>query len=485
MIMAFDWNFISPEIALLLTAAILLLADLFVKKGRNAVLTAISIIGIMAAMLLAFNSAKYLGVGFQSIVVNDNISFYFKIIFCLGSLLTIFASSNYVKRELHNVGEYYILIFIATFGMMVMASTSDLITIFLGLEVMSIPLYVLAGIGRSRPRSREASMKYFLMGAFASGFLLYGIALLFGAYGSTNLIEISHRVNIGVNYSQVLSSAGLILILIGLGFKAAMAPFHMWVPDVYEGSVAPVTAFMSAGPKAAAFAALFRIFALFAPVISDKFTTIIWVLAALTMTWGNILAISQKNIKRMLAYSSISHAGYVTMALLVGGEPGLSAGIFYLLAYTIMNIGAFAVIIMFMGKGEKRENIKDFAGFGHKRPFEALALTIFLLSLAGIPATAGFMGKYRIFAATLNSGFIWLTIIALMNSLISVWYYLNVVVTMFMSTGEDQKPEFALSTTLMVAILIALFGTIYLGLFPDPWLHLANRAGASFFWLFQ
>ena len=483
--MTFSWNFISPEIAILITAAVLILADIFVKKGRNSIMTAISIIGIMVAMLFAFNSARSLGVGFQNIVVNDNISFFFKIIFCLGTLLTIFASSNYVKRELHNIGEYYILIFIATFGMMVMASTTDLITIFLGLEVMSIPLYVLAGIGRDRPRSREASMKYFLMGAFASGFLLYGIALLFGAYGSTNLIEISHRVNIGVNYSQILSSAGLILILIGLGFKAAIAPFHMWVPDVYEGSVAPVTAFMSAGPKAAAFAALFRIFALFSPVISDKFSTIIWILAVLTMTWGNILAISQKNIKRMLAYSSISHAGYVLMSLLVGGEPGLSSGIFYLLAYTIMNMGAFSVIIMFTGKGEKRENIKDFAGLGYKKPFEALALTVFMLSLAGIPATAGFMGKYRIFAASLNAGFVWLTIIALMNSLVSVWYYLGIVVTMFMTSSDEQKTEIVPSTTLMVAILIALFGTIYLGLFPDRWLHLANRAGASFFWLFQ
>jgi len=483
--MGYDWNIISPEIAVLATAAVLLLVDLFLKKGKNTVLTAISVIGIMAALMLTFGNFKSLGMGFSNIVVNDHISFYFKIIFCLGTLLTVFASSTYVKRELHSIGEYYILIFIATFGMMVMASTTDLITIFLGLEVMSIPLYVLAGIDRNRPRSREASMKYFLMGAFASGFLLYGIALVFGAYGSTNLIEIAHRLDIGVNYSQVLSSAGLILILVGLGFKAAIAPFHMWVPDVYEGSVAPVTAFMSAGPKAAAFAALFRIFALFSPVISDRFTTIIWILAVLTMTWGNILAISQKNIKRMLAYSSIAHAGYIMMALLVGGEAGLSAGIFYLLSYTIMNIGAFAVIIMFAGKGEKRENIKDFSGFGHSNPFAGLALTIFMLSLAGIPSTAGFIGKYRIFMASISAGYIWLTIIALMNSLISVWYYLGVVVTMYMAPESDQKLEFGLSTTLMVAILIALFGTMQLGLFPNSWLELANRAGAGFYWLYQ
>jgi NADH-quinone oxidoreductase subunit N len=481
--MGYDWRIVTPEIAILLTAFILLLTDLFVKKGRNAILTGISFVGLMIALMLTFGNFQSLGMGFANIVINDYISFYFKIIFCLGTLLTVFVSSTYIKRELKGIGEFYVLIFISTFGMMVMASSADLITIFLGLEVMSIPLYALAGIDRSRPRSREASMKYFLMGAFATGFLLYGIALLFGAYGTTNLGEIARRLNFGANYTQVLSSAGLAFILIGLGFKAAVAPFHTWVPDVYEGSIAPVTAFMSAGPKAAAFAALFRIFALFAPVISDKFTTVLWVLAVLTMTWGNILALSQKNIKRMLAYSSIAHAGYVMIALTVGGETGLSAGVFYLLAYTVMNIGAFAVIVLFAGNGEKLENVKDYAGFGLKYPFAGVAMSIFMLSLAGIPATAGFMGKYRIFMAAVNSGYIWLAVIGVMNSLISVWYYLGVIVTMYMTPESEQKAEFTLSTTLMVAILIALFGTVQLGLFPNSWLELANRAGASFNWL--
>jgi NADH-quinone oxidoreductase subunit N len=481
--MGYDWKIVSPEIAVLLTAFTLLVVDLFIKKGRNAILTAISFVGIMVALLLTFSNFQSMNFGFGNFVVNDYISFYFRIIFCLGTLLTVFVSSTYVQREMKGIGEFYVLIFISTFGMMVMASSTDLITIFLGLEVMSIPLYVLAGIDRARPRSREASIKYFLMGAFATGFLLYGIALLFGAYGTTNLIEISKRLNFGANYSQVLSSAGLALILIGLGFKAALAPFHMWVPDVYEGSIAPVTAFMSAGPKAAAFAALFRIFALFAPVISDNFTTVLWVLAVVTMTWGNILAISQKNIKRMLAYSSIAHAGYVMIALTVGGEVGLSAGVFYLLAYTIMNIGAFAVIVLFSGKAEKLENIKDYSGFGIKYPFAGIAMTIFMLSLAGIPATAGFMGKYRIFMAAINAGYIWLVVIGVLNSLISVWYYLGVVVTLFMMPETEQKSEYNLSTTLMVAILIALFGTVQLGLFPNSWLELASRAGASFNWL--
>jgi NADH-quinone oxidoreductase subunit N len=481
--MNFSYRIISPEITILVTAFVLLLVDLFLRRSKNTVLTIIGLVGTMVAIVLTSGNFSILGTSFSNIVVNDYISFYFKIIFCLGTLLTIFASSTYVKTEIHGMGEYYVLIFLATFGMMVMATSADLITIFLGLEVMSIPLFVLAGINRDRPRSREASMKYFLLGAFASGFLLYGIAFLFGAYGTTNLIEIGQRLNLGANYSQILSSVGLILILVGLGFKVGLAPFHTWIPDVYEGSIAPVTAFMSAGPKAAAFAAIFRIFSLFAPVLSDNFTTILWILAVATMTWGNVLALSQKNIKRMLAYSSIAHAGYVMIALVSGGPAGMSAGIFYLLAYTLMNIGAFAVVILFAGRAEKLENIGDYAGFGLKYPLAGIAMTIFLLSLAGIPSTAGFMGKYKIFVAAVNSGFIWLAVIGVLNSLISVWYYLGVVVTMYMAPETERGVEFPLSTSLMIAIFISLIGTLHLGLFPDRWLELANLAGMNFNWL--
>jgi len=483
--MGLNWQIISPEITVLVTAFVLILADLFIKRARNAVFIAISLTGIIIAIFLTFQNSRYLGLGFSNIVINDYVGFYFKIIFCLGTLLTVFISSAYVAREMKSIGEYYVLVFIATFGMMVMATSADLITIFLGLEVMSIPLYVLAGIHRDRPRSREAAMKYFLLGSFASGFLLYGISLMFGAYGTTNLIEIGKRFDFGANYSQVLSSAGLIFILIGLGFKAAIAPFHMWVPDVYEGSVAPITAFMSAGPKAAAFAALFRIFSLFSPVISDNFTTVLWILAVGTMTWGNVVAIAQKNIKRMLAYSSIAHAGYVMIALTAGGAAGFSAGIFYLLAYTVMNIGAFAVIILFAGRGEKFENIRDYSGFGFKYPLAGIAMTVFMLSLAGIPATAGFMGKYKIFMAAIDSGYTWLAIIGVMNSLISVWYYVGVIVTMYMIPQTEQRADAPFSTTLMIAVFIALFGTLQLGLFPDKWLDLANLAGASLNWIHQ
>ncbi len=472
-----EWQIISPEIAILATAVIILIIDLFVSKHRSLVITGVSFIGVIVALLLAFANSPIMKTGFNNSVASDPIGFYFKIIFCLGTLLTIFISSTYVNRELKSTGEYYFLVFIATFGMMVMATSLDLITIFLGLEVMSIPLYVLAGIHRDRPRSREAAMKYFLLGAFSSGFLLYGITLIFGAYGTTNLITLSQRFEFGYAYSEILSLAGLVLVLIGIGFKVGMAPFHMWIPDVYEGAPAPVTAFMSAGPKAAGFAALFRIVTLYAPTVSDNFTTILWILAAVTMTWGNILAISQQNIKRMLAYSSIAHAGYILVALTAGGANGISAGIFYLLVYTLMNIGAFAIIVLLAGKGEKFDNIKDYAGLGIKYPFAGFAMTIFMLSLSGIPATAGFIGKYKIFISAIDSGFVWLAIIGIINSLISVWYYFGVIVTMFMKPETDAKIEMTMSPSLMIVILVSVIGILALGLFPRDWINLSDLAG--------
>ena len=482
--MEFNWRIISPEIAVLATGFLILVIDLFLKKARNTVFVTVGFVGIMIALGLVFRNFNILQsgfevatVGFQDMVINDRIGLYFKIIFCLGTLLTLFASSTYVKREMGSAGEYYTLLFIATFGMMVMASSTDLFTIFLGLEVMSIPLYVLAGINRKRPRSREASLKYFLMGAFASGFLLFGIALIFGAFGTTKMAEIYRRLGYISEYSRMLAGAGAVFALIGFGFKVGIAPFHMWIPDVYEGSVAPATAFMSAGPKAAGFVALFRLVGVLWPTLEQNSAVVLWILAVLTMTWGNVLAISQSNIKRMLAYSSIAHAGYVMIALTVGGPEGLASGAFYLLVYTIVNIGAFSIVIFFAGKEEKFEKISDYAGFGSRYPFAALSLAIFLLALAGIPATAGFMGKYKIFMTAINAGYVWLAIIGVANSLISVWYYIGVVVTMYMKPENADIPKAELSPTLLVAILVSLIGTIGLGLFPDIWVGLADEAG--------
>ncbi len=482
--MEFDWNLISPEIAVLTTGFTILVADLFLKRNRNAIFAIMGFVGIMIAIALVFRNLEILKsvdegavIGFQNTIVNDRIGLYFKVIFCLGTLLTIFVSVTYVQREMKGAGEYYTLLFIATFGMMVMASSIDLFTIFLGLEVMSIPLYVLAGINRARVRSGEASLKYFLMGAFASGFLLFGIALIFGAFGTTNMIEINGRFGYLDTHGLILAGAGTIFALIGFAFKVGAAPFHMWIPDVYEGSAVPATAFMSAGPKAAAFAALFRLAGVFWPALEQNLTTILWILAVITMTWGNVLAISQVNIKRMLAYSSIAHAGYVMIALTVGGPEGLASGAFYLLAYTIINIGAFSIITLFMGRGEKQEKISDYSGFGNRYPFAGISLTIFMLALAGFPATAGFIGKYRIFMAAIDSGFVWLPIIGIANSLVSVWYYIGVVVTLFMKPMSAENTKVEMSPTLLVAILVTLIGTVGLGLFPDLWLSLADEAG--------
>ena len=480
MIPDINWITIYPEIAVCITAAVVLIVDLFLPRQHKWWLGIISIVGIIVAMELVFINFGVQATAFFGMVVNDPVGSYFKIIFCIGTLLTLFISITYQKREYPEIGEYYTLILLATFGMMIMASSVDLITIFLGLEMMSIPLYVLAGIHGKRYRSREAALKYFLLGAFASGFFLYGIAFIYGAFGTTNLTEISMIMMTGGKpYSVLYVGVGLILILVGLAFKAGAVPFHMWIPDVYEGAPAPVSAFMSAGPKAAAIVAILRIFIIDIQIIN--LTQLFWILAAVTMTWGNILALNQNNIKRMLAYSSIAHAGYILVAITVGGPEGVGAASFYLLAYTFMNIGAFAIIILFAEKGEFYENISDYAGFGQRFPFAAIAMTIFLASLGGIPGTAGFIGKFVVFKAAIQNGFYWLAVIGVLNSVVSIYYYLRVVMTMYMKPPETRLVDVSISPTMMVAIVITLIGVLWIGIIPDNWLAMATTAAEIVF----
>jgi len=477
MIPDINWVVIYPEIAICITAALVLLVDLMLPKRSKWVLAGISIIGVVVAIQLVFRYFDVEADSFFGMVVNDRFGSYFKTIFCIGTLLTLFLSVTYQKREFPETGEFYTLILLATFGMMVMASSVDLITIFIGLEMMSIPLYVLAGIYGKRYRSSEAAMKYFLLGAFASGFLLYGIAFIYGAFGTTNLSAIAMLVQGGFGYSQFYVTIGMILILVGLAFKAGVVPFHMWIPDVYEGAPAPVTAFMSAGPKAAAVIAIIRIFVIYKPAID--FTSIFWVLAVITMTWGNILALTQDNVKRMLAYSSIAHIGYILIAVTVGMRDGLSAAAFYLFAYTLMNIGAFAIIVLFAEKAEFYENISDYSGFGTKFPFAAITMTIFLASLGGIPGTIGFVGKFMVFKAAIQNGFYWLAVIGVLNSVVSFYYYLRIVVTMYMRPSEPRMVDVTISPSLMIAIVITLLGVVLIGIFPDTWLSLAQIAAAN------
>jgi NADH-quinone oxidoreductase subunit N len=412
--------------------------------------------------------------------VVDNYSVFFNLIFLFSTAIVLLMSDQYLKQEGVNHGEYFTLILFATVGMMLMASGADLLTIFLGLEIMSISLYVLAGYKRDNMRSNEASLKYFLLGAFATGFLLYGIAMLYGATGTTNIKGIAEFLSNNPALSNPMIVAGSSLLIVGLGFKVACVPFHKWAPDVYEGAPTPVTAFMSAGPKAAALAAFMRIFLVSLPEIEPKWSIILWVLAVLTMTVGNLVAIAQTNIKRMLAYSSIAHAGYALIAIIVGGSSGTSSLLFYMLAYSFMNLGAFAVIIVLGKKGEENSNIEDLSGLGYKHPLLAVTMCIFMFSLAGIPPLVGFMGKFYIFSAAIKSGFLVLTIIGVVNSVISVYYYLRVTVVMYMKKPIREFAPLSLSPFILLALLITIFGTIFLGIFPSKIIAFAQNASILF-----
>ena len=353
---------------------------------------------------------------------------------------------------------------------MVMGSAESLMTIFLGLETMSIALYVMAGFRRTNRHSLEAALKYFLLGAFATGFLLYGMALTYGMVGSTNLTQIAQYFTQNALDVPLVALMGLALIIIGFGFKVALVPFHMWTPDVYQGSPLPVTAYMAVGAKAAGFAAILRVISLSAFSIAFQWSEILWVLAVLTMTVGNVVALVQDNIKRMLAYSSIAHAGYILVGVVASNDQTVPSVVFYLIVYLFMNLGAFAVATMVAGQNERRVNIQYYRGLGYTQPLLALAMAVFMFSLAGFPPTAGFIGKFYIFSAALQSGYVWLVILGVINSLISVYYYLNVVVAMYMQQPVDEKKIAPVLPGVGVVILVAVLGIVYLGIFPGTML---------------
>jgi NADH-quinone oxidoreductase subunit N len=361
---------------------------------------------------------------------------------------------------------------------MLMASGRDLLLIFIGLEILSISSYILCGLAQSDPRSNESALKYFLLGAFATGFLLYGIMLLYGATGSVHLTEIGAALHQRDVYANPYIWFGLGCLLVGFGFKIALVPFHMWTPDVYEGAPTTITAFLSTGPKAAGFAALARVLLEGLGAAQAQWAPVLWVLAALTMTVGNVLALHQDNIKRMLAYSSIAHAGYILVALVVGGREGLSAVLFYSMAYALMNTGAFAILILASERGHERVTFADYRGYGYVEPVLGLCMFVFMLSLAGIPLTAGFAGKFQIFKSAIEQGYVWLTVIGVLNSVVSIYYYLRMVVVMYMerpAAGSlQQRP--APSSALYVAIAAALAGVLYLGMFPGGWLELSLQS---------
>lgn len=474
---------VYPEIIIALFALIVLMMQAFADvRGKN-FYGYVSLVGVVTAFFIVFQKPspfvfKSVEFAFNGLWVVDNYSRFFKLIFLLGTGLTLLISIKYVEDERVQHGEYFALILFSTLGMMIMASGTELMTLFLGLELMSISLYALAGYTRTRMISNEAALKYFLLGSFATGFLLYGMALLYGAAGTTNLHGISVFIA-SSHFKTPMPIIGMALLVIGFGFKIAVVPFHMWAPDVYQGAPSPITAFMSAGPKAAAFAAFVRIFMDALPGLHDEWVMLIWILAALTMTVGNIIALVQDNIKRMLAYSSIAHAGYVLVAFLSAGELGISSILYYMLAYTFMNIGAFAVISVLGGKGEEKVNVSDYNGLGYRHPVAAIAMSLFLFSLAGIPPTAGFMGKFYIFSAAIKEGYLGLAIVGVINSVISVYYYLRVTVAMYMKSPDitDESPVRGLfSPACILAIIISAYGVLRLGLFPSDYIAIAKQS---------
>jgi NADH-quinone oxidoreductase subunit N len=440
--------------------------------------TGLALVGALAGTGASFAAGATPGEGFYGLIQSDVFSFFFRLLIGLVSVLVILAANSYLERENLPFAEFYALVLFATAGMGVLASARELLTAFIGLELSSISSYILAGFRRDSMKSSEASLKYFLLGSFATAFFLYGIALVYGATGTTNLGYMD-SADSGSN----LLKLGLSLILIGLGFKVAAAPFQIWTPDVYEGAPTPVTALFSAGPKAAAFALLLRIFGS-VPAATHFWFWAFWMLAVLTMFAGNLGALVQTNVKRLLAYSSIAHAGYILVAFAAvtfmandlngGATPAYAAVLFYLLSYALVKIGAFTIVSEIGGAGEKNLTLDDYAGLAQRQPFAAAALSLFLLSLLGLPVTAGFFGKFYIFKAAVNSHLIWLAVLMGVNSVIGAYYYLRLIVMMYMRDASAEVMTAApvrFPMAVNVVLVVAVVGTVYFGLFPNQVLN--------------
>ncbi len=465
---SFNLSSIGPWITLTIAAIVILLLDAFSPKGgRKGLFPVLALLALAVAAWQTFCLWGKSGTDFSRMVYLDNFAFYFYLIILLGAALTLLLSPHYLEDFGKNLGEYYALVLFATVGMLLMAASAHLIMIFLGLEIMSIAVYVLAGFFREDPRSNEAALKYLVLGAFSSGFLLFGMAMLYGAAGGTlYLPELAAKLSTFAALTRPLTLLGLALIIVGFGFKVAAVPFHMWIPDVYEGAPTNVTAFMAVGVKAAAFAAFARVLFVAFPNFTVEWNMVLWVLAVVTMTLGNVVAIAQTNIKRMLAYSSIAHAGYLMVALVAANQLGAVSLLYYLLAYTIMNIGAFAVVILVGRKKDAYLNIYDYSGLGFQHPALAATMTIFMFALAGIPPTAGFVGKFYIFSAAVQAGYIWLAIIGVMNSLVSVYYYLRITVLMYMRPAEADLGPIPFTYGLTTALVFTAVATLAIGIFP-------------------
>ena len=457
-----DFYYILPEIVLTAGALIVLIADVLLPRGsRFLVWVTLAALAATFASLVPFGGTDV--TVSNGLIAVDRFALYFKVVFLVAASMTVLMSVRYLEAEGASPGEYYFLILCSTLGMMIMAGGIDLITSFIGLETMAVSFYILVGFIKPNQRSNEAAVKYFLLGAFSLGILLYGMSLLYGLSGSTNL-RVMATVFAGQPRDPLLVLA-VILVVAGMGFKIAAVPFHMWAPDVYEGAPTPITAFLSVGSKAASFAMLARIFVEGLPASGEDWRLLFWALSIVTMTVGNLAALTQTNIKRMLAYSSIAHAGYTLMGIIAGSTRGIAAMLIYLLIYAFMQLGAFAVVVMLRRRDVIGDELKDFTGLAFRQPFAAFAMLLFMLSLGGIPPTAGFMGKFWLFSAAIESGYVWLAVIGVLNSAISLYYYIRLVVFMYLKK-ETIGSEPVVSPSLGFVLGAAVVATIVLGIYP-------------------
>jgi NADH-quinone oxidoreductase subunit N len=472
-----DYIRVLPELILTIFGMVIMVVDpLLDPQSSHQSLGTISLVGALAALASTYWMAQYPGTAFTNMIRVEPFSVFFHVLIIAISAVSILSSFEYLKVQRIRAGEYYGLILFGTVGMCLMSSAIELVLIFIALEISSISTYILAGFRRHNATSSESSLKYFLLGSFATAFFLYGVALIFGATGSTNLDAINQALNSGNVGVPMLAYVATALMFVGLGFKVASAPFHVWTPDVYEGAPAPVVGLMSTGPKAAAFAVLLRV--LFEARAPGYFW-LLWVSAALSMTIGNVCALVQDNVKRLLAYSSIAHAGYMLVAFAAQPALGTSAAMFYTAAYAAMNVGAFAIVSHLAAANERYVAIEDYAGLGRKSPVLAATFTFFLMSLIGIPITGGFFAKFYVLSAALKSNLVGLSIILVLNSAVGAYYYLRIIVLMYMREPRGEVPVTRLSLTAALVISVCVVLTFFLGVVPGRVLDYAALSGAQ------
>ncbi len=470
-----------PHLTVLLTGLVILTLDLFLTERSRFLNEVVGLVGLVLAFVLAVLQHGDPRTVFIDMAVVDNLSVFFHATFILIGILTLLMSASFVRREEIASGEYYALVLFATTGFMFVASAANLVMLFLAIEVLSIATYILAGLHRQEQRSLEAAFKYFILGAFSSAIFLYGIATVYGALGHTSITQLAATVAQG-DISPLLMF-GVALLIVGLGFKVAAVPFHMWAPDVYDGAPTAVTAFMSAGPKTAAFAALLRVFfqGFGADSLAAQWAPVFAVLAGLTMILGNLSALTQVSIKRMLAYSSIAHAGYAFVALVTLNALGAASILYYLVAYTFMSLGAFAVLTVVAKRGERHHAFSDYSGLASTNPILAAVMTLFMFALAGFPPTAGFAGKFYVFSAAVKSGYYVLAIIGVLTSVVSVFYYIHVIRVMYMQEPGNGSTPIRVSAVTCTLLGVTVLGTLYMGVFPGSILSLAERSVALLF----